>query len=74
MHNLTIACNLNRMSRFEWPLFCFDRLYGPVVRVSGYRSRGPGFDFRRDQVFWKVASLELGPLSLVKVIEELFQD
>jgi hypothetical protein len=28
-----------------------DRLCGLVVRVSGYRSRGPGFDFRRFQIF-----------------------
>jgi hypothetical protein len=28
-----------------------DRLCGLVVRVSGYRSRGPGFDSRRFQIF-----------------------
>jgi hypothetical protein len=28
-----------------------DRLCGLVVRVSGYRYRGPGFDFRRYQIF-----------------------
>jgi len=28
-----------------------DRLCGLVVRVSGYRSRGPGFDPRRYQIF-----------------------
>jgi hypothetical protein len=28
-----------------------DRLCGLVVRVSGYRSRGSGFDFRRFQIF-----------------------
>jgi hypothetical protein len=28
-----------------------DRLCGIVVRVSGYRHRGPGFDFRRYQIF-----------------------
>jgi hypothetical protein len=31
--------------------FTMDRLCGLVVRVSGYRSRGPGFDSRRFQVF-----------------------
>jgi hypothetical protein len=36
----------------------FDRFCGLVVRVSGYRSRGPGFDFR---------------LSLVRTIEELLE-
>ena len=28
-----------------------DRLCGLVVRVSGYRCRGPGFDPRRYQIF-----------------------
>ena len=28
-----------------------DRLCGLVVRVSGYRYRGPGFDARRYQIF-----------------------
>jgi hypothetical protein len=37
-----------------------DRLCGLVVRVSGYRSRGPGF-------------LERGPLSLVNTIEKLLE-
>jgi hypothetical protein len=35
-----------------------DRLCGLVVRVLGYRSRGPGFDFRRYQIFWEVVDLE----------------
>jgi hypothetical protein len=37
-----------------------DRLCGLVVRVHGYRSRGPGFDSRRYQIFWEVVSLERG--------------
>jgi len=43
---------------------CSDRLCGLVVRVSGYRYRGPGFDSRRYQIFWVVVGLERGPLSL----------
>jgi hypothetical protein len=43
---------------------------GLVVRLPLYRSRGPGFDSRRYQIFW-VAGLEWGPLSLVSTIEEL---
>jgi hypothetical protein len=44
----------------------FDRLCGLVVTVSGYRYRGPGFDYRRYQIFWVVVGLERGPLSLVR--------
>jgi hypothetical protein len=47
------------------------RLCGLVVRVPGYRFRGPGFDCRRYQIFWEVVALERGPLSLVSTIEEL---
>ena len=50
-----------------------DRLCGLVVRVSGYRYRGLGFDSRRYQIFWVVAGLERGPLSLVRSIEELLE-
>jgi hypothetical protein len=31
------------------------------------------FNSRRYQIFWEVADLERGPLSLVRIIEELFQ-
>jgi hypothetical protein len=41
-----------------------------VVRVPGYRSRCPGFDSRRYQIFW-VVGLERGPLSLVSITVEL---
>jgi hypothetical protein len=51
----------------------YDRLCGLVVRVPGYRSRDPGFDFRRYQIFCGVVSLERSPLSLVSIIEELFE-
>jgi hypothetical protein len=48
-----------------------DRVCGLVVRVSGYRSRGHGFDSRLYQIFREVVGLERGPLSLVSTIEEL---
>jgi hypothetical protein len=48
-----------------------DRLCCLVVRVPGYRSRGPWFDFQRYQIFWEVVGLERGPLSLVT--EELLE-
>ena len=35
----------------------FDRLCGLVVRVSGYRYRGSGFDRRRYQIFRVVVGL-----------------
>jgi hypothetical protein len=44
-----------------------------VVRVPGYRSRDPGFESRRYQIFWEVVGLERGPLSLVSTIEELLR-
>jgi hypothetical protein len=45
-----------------------------VVRVPGYRSRGPGLDSRHYKIFWEVVGLKWGPLSLVRIIEELFQE
>jgi hypothetical protein len=50
-----------------------DRLCGLVVRVPGYRSRSSGYDSRRYQIFWEVAGLERDSLSLVRIIEELFE-
>jgi hypothetical protein len=50
-----------------------DRLCGLVVRVHGYRSIGPRFDSRRYRIFSEVVGLELGPLSLVRIIEELLE-
>jgi hypothetical protein len=46
-----------------------NRLCGLVVRVPGYRSRGPEYDSRALQK--KVVGLERGPLSLVSTTEEL---
>jgi hypothetical protein len=44
-----------------------------VVRVLGYRSRGPGVGSQRYQIFLEVVGLERGPLSLVRIIEELLE-
>jgi hypothetical protein len=45
------------MTHFNIDYWCVDRLCGLVVRVSGYRSRGPGFDpgasrFSEKQYVW----------------------
>jgi hypothetical protein len=50
-----------------------DRLCGLVVRVPGYGYGGPGFDSRRYQMFWEAVGLERGPLSLVRITEELLE-
>jgi hypothetical protein len=41
------------------------------IMFCGYRSRGPGFDSRRFQIFWEAVGLERGPLNLVTITEEL---
>jgi hypothetical protein len=63
------------MSHSEYLFLIWDIIYhcGLVVRVFGYRSRGPEFDSRRVQIFWEAAGLERGPLSLVRTIEELLE-
>jgi hypothetical protein len=48
-----------------------DRLCDLLVRVSAYRSRGPGFDSWHYQFFWEIMGLEQRPLSLVSTTEEL---
>ena len=60
-------------NQLEKMLYSNDRLCGLVVRVSGYRYRGSGFDSRRYQIFWVVVDLERGPLSLVRSTEELLE-
>jgi hypothetical protein len=47
-----------------------DRLCGQSSWLQIQRS---GFDSRRYQILWEVVGLERGPLSLVSIIEELFQ-
>jgi hypothetical protein len=49
----------------------YHRLCGLVVRVLGYRSRGPGSISEATRFFREVMGLERGPLSLVSTTEEL---
>ena len=68
------ALTLSFRTIYFWRLCSYaDRLCGLVVRVSGYRYRGLGFDSRRYQTSWVVVGLERGPLSLVRSIEELLE-
>ena len=45
------GCNRRNGPDFGRVFLMLDRLYGLVVRVSGYRYRGLGFDSRRYQIF-----------------------
>jgi hypothetical protein len=50
-----------------------DHFWGVVVRVPGYRFRGPGsIPGAASQIFW-VVGLERGLLKLVSTIEELLE-
>jgi hypothetical protein len=44
-----------------------------MVRVPGYRSRGPQFESWSYQIFREVVDVERGPLSLVRIIEDLLE-
>jgi hypothetical protein len=55
------------------PIASLDCLCGLVVRVPGYRSRGPGLDSRSYQILWEVVGLEGDSLSLVSITEELLE-
>ena len=70
---LKLVCYACGLTIFETRYSTFDRLCGLVVRVSGYRYRGLGFDSRRYQISWVVVGLERGPLSFVRSIEELLE-
>jgi hypothetical protein len=50
-----------------------DRLSGLMVTVPVYSSRGPGFDSGRYEILWEIVGLERGPLSFVRIIEELLE-
>jgi hypothetical protein len=80
-HTVRFRCSLNNFEtslhlQLAIKFICSHintRLCGLVVRVPGYRSRGPGFYSRHYQISWEVVGLERGPLSLVRIIEELLE-
>jgi hypothetical protein len=43
------------------------------IRVVGLRLRGSGFDFWRYHIFFVAVGLERGPLSLMRINEELLE-
>jgi hypothetical protein len=44
-----------------------------VIRVSGFSPKGLGFDSRGYEIFYIAVGLERGPLSLVRINEELLE-
>jgi hypothetical protein len=68
---ITPAWQEIKLKKFGLTTPHIDRLCVLVVRVSEYKSWGPGFDSRLYQIFWEVVGLKRGPLSLVSTIEEL---
>jgi hypothetical protein len=46
-----------------------DRLFGPEVRVPGYRYKVPRFVSRRYQFFHEL----VGPRSLINITEDIFE-
>jgi hypothetical protein len=54
----TTFFNIYKLSILSKIVFMGDRLCGLVVRVYGYRSRGPGFDSRHFQVLWEAVGLD----------------
>jgi hypothetical protein len=61
------------MERIVYVVSLYDRLCGLVVRVPSYRPRDTGFDSRCYQIFRQVVGLARGPLSLVRITQELLE-
>jgi hypothetical protein len=50
-----------------------DNNWGVIVKSSWLQIQMTEFNSRRYQIFWELMGLERGPLSLVSIIEELFE-
>jgi hypothetical protein len=55
---------------YFYNIFIFSR---EIVTESGYSRRGPGFDYRRYQIYCAAVCLKQGTLSLVRINEELLE-
>jgi hypothetical protein len=59
--------------------FSTAKTFDPLLIKNGLHSwaetsaRDPGFDSRHHQIFWVAVGLEWGPLSLVRITEELLE-
>ena len=71
-YNKAIYNQQGTLHAFTKAIYLLDLLCGLVVRVSGYKYRGPGFDPHRYQIFWVVVGLERGPLSLVNLVRPIW--
>jgi hypothetical protein len=74
LHNGDILCFL---CGTNWIYICYVEESRPPLWSSGQSSwlqiQRSGFDSRHYQIFWDVAGLERGPLSLVSTTEELLE-
>ena len=68
--NASDQCMITDYLKIVITLFFYNKR-GLVVRVSGYRYRGLGFESRRYQIFWLAVGLERGALSLVSLVRSI---
>jgi hypothetical protein len=66
-HLILCRCHYSHSDPWLWPPLW------ACGQNSGYRSRGACSDSRRYQIFWEVVGLEWGPLSLMRITEELLE-
>jgi hypothetical protein len=76
---MTLMSLINSPTAHCWALAAFQctpsvgRLCGLVVRVPHCSPRGLGFDSRLYQIIREVVGLERGPLSFMRITEELLE-
>jgi hypothetical protein len=67
------SVSVGKEKQNRWAFCCCKVLGTAISKTKAYCERGPGFDSRLYQIFWVAASLERGPLSLVRINEELLE-